>query len=150
MKKLDLELIVGLFMVVGIGCLAWLSIRLGSLEVVGFGRYDLKAVFSNIGGLKTGSSVAIAGVEIGRVKRIVLEEYRATVTLAIQKGVEIQEDAVPAIKTRGLIGEMIVDISPGGSLKMLKPGETFEHTQSAVDLISLLAKYIFSPSSGGK
>jgi len=150
MKKLDLELIVGLFMVVGIGCLAWLSIRLGSLEVVGFGRYELKAKFSNTGGLKSGSSVAIAGVEIGRVKRIVLEEYRATVTLAIQKGFEIQEDATALIKTRGLIGEMFVEIAPGGSVTILKPGDTIENTQPAVDLISLIAKYIFSPSSGGK
>lgn len=147
MKKLDLELVVGLFMVAGIACLAWLSIRLGSLEVVGFGRYNLTATFSNVGGLKTGSSVAIAGVEIGRVKRIVLEDYEATVTLAIAKGIVIKEDAIASIKTRGLIGEQFVEISPGGSEEILKPGERIRETEPAISLESLIAKYIFTPSS---
>jgi phospholipid/cholesterol/gamma-HCH transport system substrate-binding protein len=152
MRKLDLELVVGLFMVAGILCLAWLSIRLGSMEVLGGGRYDLKATFSNIGGLKTGTSVTIAGVEIGRVKRIALDldEYKASVVLAINRGIPIQDDAMAIVKTRGLIGEKFVEITPGASETFLKPGETISRTQPAVDLESLISKYIFSPQSGGK
>jgi len=161
MKKRNLELIVGIFMIAGIACLAWLSIRLGSFEVFSFGRYRLKAVFSQIGGLKTGSRVVIAGVEIGRVESIRLEDYEALVTLAINRGVEIQDDAIASVKTRGLIGEKFVEISgligekfveisPGASDVVLKPGEQIRETQPAVDLESLIAKYVFSEESGGK
>jgi phospholipid/cholesterol/gamma-HCH transport system substrate-binding protein len=150
MRKLDLELVVGLFMVAGIACLGWLSVRLGGLEVLGGGRYELRALFSNAGGLKTGSSVSIAGVEIGLVRRISLEDYHADVALAINYGTQIQEDAIAVIKTRGLIGEKFVEITPGGSDVILKPGERIRDTQPALDLESLISKYIFNSQFGGK
>ena len=150
MRKLDLEVVVGLFMIAGIACLAWLSVRLGGLEVMGGGRYELRAHFSNAGGLRTGSSVAIAGVDIGLVKRISLDDYRARVVLAIKKGISIQEDAIAVIKTRGLIGEKFVEITPGGSDVVLQPGEQVRETQPAIDLESLISKYMFSTESGGK
>lgn len=150
MRKLDAELVVGLFMVAGIACLGWLSIRLGGLEVIGGGRYELKARFSQIGGLKTAASVVIAGVEVGRVRAIRLEDYRATVTLAINQGVEIHEDAIASIRTRGLIGEKYVEVSPGGSDVVLKPGEFIRETEPAVDIEALISKYVFSGDSGVK
>ena len=137
-------------MVAGVACLAYLSIRLGGLEVTGGGRYELEARFAQIGGLKTDSAVVIAGVEIGRVARIRLDNYRAVVTLAIKHKVQIQEDAIASVKTRGLIGEKYVEISPGASDVALKPGERIRETEPAVDLESLIAKYIFGSTTGAK
>ncbi len=150
MKKLDLELTVGVFVLVGIGCLAYLSITLGGMEVLGGGRYELRATFANVGGLKTGSSVTVAGVAVGRVKQITREDYEAAVVLAIDDAVKIQEDAVASIRTKGLIGEKLIEISPGASDELLKPGDEIRETQPAVDLESLISKYMFESDSGGQ
>jgi len=72
------------------------------------------------------------------------------VVLAIKKGIAIQEDAIAVIKTRGLIGEKFVEITPGGSDVVLQPGEQVRETQPAIDLESLISKYMFSTESGGK
>jgi len=143
MKKLDLELVVGLFMVAGIICLGYLSIKLGKLEVLGGEGYELKAVFSNSGGLKTGSSVVIAGVEVGRVKEISLQNYQAGVTLTLPVDVKVQEDAIASVKTKGLIGEKYIEISPGGSEKLIPPGGRIRDTQPAVDLEQLISSFVF-------
>jgi len=90
-KKFDLELAVGLFIIAGIVCLGYLSIKLGKLEIVGEKGYGIYGVFSNIGGLKIGSSVEIAGVSVGRVKSITLNNYQADVVLNFPKGLRIQE-----------------------------------------------------------
>ena len=105
MKKFDLELAVGLFIIAGILCLGYLSIKLGKLEIVGTKGYEVYGVFSNIGGLKVGSSIEIAGVNVGRVTNIALDNYQAHVVLNFPKDLKIQEDAIASIKTRGLIGE---------------------------------------------
>ncbi|MFH1083693.1 MAG: outer membrane lipid asymmetry maintenance protein MlaD, partial [Pseudomonadota bacterium] len=122
MKKFDLEFAVGLFMILGILCLGYLSIKLGKMEVLGGEGYEIEAIFSNSGGLKAGSSVVIAGVDVGRVKRIVLDDYQAKVVLNLPLNVKIQEDAIASIKTKGLIGEKYVEITPGGAEELLKPG----------------------------
>jgi phospholipid/cholesterol/gamma-HCH transport system substrate-binding protein len=143
MKKIDLELAVGLFMIAGIICLGYLSIKLGKLEVIGNKGYEVQAVFSNSGGLKTGSSVVIAGVEVGRVKEIGLEDYEARVVLSLPLDIKIQEDAIASIKTRGLIGEKYVEITPGGSEKLIEPGGRIRETQPPVDLEQLISKFVF-------
>ena len=143
MKKFDLELTVGLFMLAGIICLGYLSIKLGKLEVLGGTGYEIEALFSNSGGLKTGSSVVIAGVEVGRVKSIALDDYQALTTLRLTQDVKIQEDAIASIKTRGLIGEKYVEITPGGSEVFINPGGRIRDTQSAVDLEQLISNYVF-------
>ncbi len=143
MKKIDIELTVGIFIIAGIICLGYLSIRLGGMEVLGSNGYDLYAYFANSGGLKKGASVMIAGVEVGKVKDISLEDYQAKVVMSIMQGVEIQEDAIASIKTKGLIGEKYISISPGGSDRVLKPGERIRETESAVDIEQLISKYAF-------
>jgi len=143
MKKFDLEIAVGLFMIVGVLCLGYLSIKLGKMEIMGGKGYEIQAVFSNIGGLKTGSSVVIAGVDVGRVKSIELDDYQARATIIVPVGLEIQEDAIASIKTKGLIGEKYVDITPGGSDEVLEPGGLIRDTQSAVDLEQLISNYVF-------
>ncbi len=143
MKKFDLELCVGLFMILGILCLGYLSIKLGKMEVLGSRGYEVEAVFSNGGGIKAGSSVVIAGVEIGRVKEVRLYDYQALVVMDFPADIEIQEDAIASIKTRGLIGDKYVEITPGGSEELIGPGGKIRDTQSAVDLEELISNYVF-------
>ncbi len=143
MRKFDLEFMVGLFLIAGIICLGYLSIKLGKMEVLGGGGYELEALFSNSGGLKTGAAVVIAGVEIGKVKSITLDDYQARVVMVLPEDIEIQEDAIASIRTKGLIGEKFVEITPGGSDIILKPGERIRDTQPAVDLEQLISSYVF-------
>jgi phospholipid/cholesterol/gamma-HCH transport system substrate-binding protein len=110
---------------------------------VGERGYEIYGVFSNIGGLKIGSSVEIAGVTVGRVKSITLSNYQAHVVLNFPKGLQIQEDAIASIKTRGLIGEKYIDITPGGSEKDIKPGGRIRETQPAIDMEEIISKYVF-------
>jgi phospholipid/cholesterol/gamma-HCH transport system substrate-binding protein len=143
MKRFDLELMVGLFIIAGIICLGYLSIKLGKMEVVGGKGYEIYAIFSNIGGLRTGSSIEIAGVDVGRVKNITLDNYLAHVVLDLPRSVKIQEDAIALVKTKGLIGEKYIEITPGGSEKIIQPGGRIRETQPAVDLEGLISKYAF-------
>jgi len=143
MKKFDLELAVGLFIIAGILCLGYLSIKLGKLEIVGTKGYEVYGVFSNIGGLKVGSSIEIAGVNVGRVTNIALDNYQAHVVLNFPKDLKIQEDAIASIKTRGLIGEKYIEITPGGSEEIIKPGGRIQETQPAIDIEGLISKFAF-------
>jgi phospholipid/cholesterol/gamma-HCH transport system substrate-binding protein len=143
MKKIDLELAVGLFIIAGILCLGYLSVKLGKMEIIGERGYEIYGVFSNIGGLKVGSSVEIAGVNVGRVKSIVLDDFQARVVLNFPKDLPVQEDAIASIKTRGLIGEKYIEITPGGSEKVIKPGGRIRETQPAIDMEELISKFVF-------
>lgn len=144
MKKFDLELAVGIFLLIGILSLAYISIKLGRLEVIGGKYYTVYAAFEDDGGIKPGSSVEISGVEVGRVKRIRLDKnYQASVEFEINDNVRIQEDAIASIKTKGLIGERYVEITPGGSEKILSNGGRIRETESAVDIEELISKYVF-------
>jgi phospholipid/cholesterol/gamma-HCH transport system substrate-binding protein len=143
MKKFDLELTVGLFIIAGIIGLGYLSIKLGKMEVWGGKGYEVYALFSNCGGLKTGSSIVIAGVDVGRVKKIILDNYQARVILNLPVDVKLQDDAIASIKTRGLIGEKYIEITPGGSDKIIKPGGRIRETQPAIDLEELISNFVF-------
>lgn len=143
MKRLNIEFTVGLFVLAGILCLGYLSIKLGRMEILGGKGYEVYAVFSNTGGIKTGSAVVLAGVEIGRVKSVSLENYQAKITLTLQPEVKIQEDAVATIKTRGLVGEKYIEIIPGGSNEYILPGGRIRETQPPVDLEDLISKILF-------
>jgi phospholipid/cholesterol/gamma-HCH transport system substrate-binding protein len=143
MRKWNIEFTVGLFLIAGIVCLGYLSIKLGRMEVFGGKEYDIYAFFSNSGGLKRGSSVMIAGVEVGRIKSIALEDYQARVVMSIAENLEIQEDAIASIKTRGLIGERFVEISPGGAEEIIPPGGRLRETQPPIDFEQLVSKYVF-------
>ena len=93
--------------------------------------------------LKAGSAVEIAGVEIGRVESIGLADYQARVTLRVHSGVKLQEDVIASIKTKGLIGEKYIRISPGGSDKIIAPNGRIREVEAPVDFEELLSKYIF-------
>jgi phospholipid/cholesterol/gamma-HCH transport system substrate-binding protein len=134
---------VGLFMVVGLLALGYLSIKLGRVSILGGSGYTVTVEFPSVGGLKPGSTVEIAGVEIGRVESIGLADYQARVVLRVNRDVKLQEDSIASIKTKGLIGEKYVRISPGGSDKIIPPNGRIREVEAPVDFEELLSKYIF-------
>ena len=142
MEKARLEFIVGVFVLVGIVCLGYLSIKLGKLELIGGNVYEVVAQFNTASGLKAGSSVEIAGVEVGRVRAITLKEDRAAVILAVDDRVKLYTDTIASIKTRGIIGEKFLALSPGGGGDPLKPGDTIRDTESGLDLEELVSQYV--------
>jgi phospholipid/cholesterol/gamma-HCH transport system substrate-binding protein len=143
MKKIDLELTVGIFVLIGILCLAYLSIKIAKEELGGGKGYEIYAIFSNIGGLKEGASAVIAGVEVGQVTSISMEDYEAKVVIRLPFEVKIQEDAIAAIKTKGLIGEKYVMITPGGADEMVPPGGRIRETLPALDVEELISNFVF-------
>ena len=144
MKKFDLEVAVGFFLLLGILSLAYISINLGKLEIVGRNAYIVYAEFEKAGGIKPKAIVEIAGVEVGTVKSVrITSDYRAQVAIEIDKNIKLQEDAIASIKTKGLIGEQYVQISPGGSDKMIQNGGKIRETESAIDIEELISKYVF-------
>lgn len=142
MERGKLELVVGIFVVVGLVCLGYLAVKLGKLELIGGNYYELQAEFSSASGLKSGASVEIAGVEVGRIKNISLKEDRAQVLLAIQDAITVYDDAIASIKTRGIIGEKFMELSPGGAGERLKNGEMIIDTESGIDLEQVISQFI--------
>ena len=142
MEKTKLELVVGVFVFIGLLCLAYLSIKLGKLELVGGGVYEVEAQFHSASGLKAGSAIEIAGVEVGRVRGITLVEDRAKVKLAVNNTVKLYTDTIASIKTRGIIGEKFLALSPGGGGDPLKPGDVIRDTESGLDLEELVSQFV--------
>src|SRR3989304_3673468 len=143
MRRMDVEVVVGLFLLLGVVALGYLSVRLGKMEVLGFRGYAVFADFPTVGGLKTGASVEIAGVKVGQVEEIALNEYKARLTLRINKKIRLQEDTIASVKTKGLIGEKYVRLSPGGLDAMIPPGGRIRETEPHIDIEDLIGNYIF-------
>lgn len=145
MKKYTMETTVGIFVLVGLLCVAYLTIKLGKLEVVGGDTYAIKARFKDITGLKNGAYVEMAGVRIGRVSGIILDTKTnmPVVTMEIENGVKLTDDAIASVKTSGLIGDKFIKVSPGGSDDLLRPGGMIVDTESSVELGDLIGKYVF-------
>jgi phospholipid/cholesterol/gamma-HCH transport system substrate-binding protein len=142
MKRSNLEVTVGVFVLVGLACLAYLAIRLGKMEVWG-GGYQVVADFENVGGLKVGASVEVAGVDVGRVEAIKLAPGdRAKVVLGLETGLKVHDDAIASIRTKGIIGDKYVKLSLGNSDKLIAPGGKIRDTESAVEWEELISKYI--------
>lgn len=145
MKKTSIETAVGIFMLIGIACVGYLSIRLGEMELGGDNYYPLFARFQSVSGLSAGAHVEMAGVQIGKVDSIVLDQERqaAMVKLKIQKEMVLSDDVIASIKTAGLIGDKYLQLSPGSTDVILKAGDVITETESAVDLEALISKYVF-------
>jgi phospholipid/cholesterol/gamma-HCH transport system substrate-binding protein len=145
MKRSSIELGVGFFVLIGLLCVGYLTIKLGKMEWLGENHYMLNARFESVSGLKAGAEVDLAGVQIGQVDSIHLDNERqmALVRLKIQKGVNLSQDVIASVKTAGLIGDKYINISPGGSDEKLKPDDTIEETESALDIEELISKYVF-------
>ncbi len=142
MRRANLELTVGFFVLIGLACLAYLAINLGKIEIYGKG-YQISANFENASGLKIGSAVEVAGVEVGRVISIQLTPlYQALVKINLEAGLLVHDDAIASIRTKGIIGDKFVKLSPGSSEKLIPPGGKIINTESAIDLEELLSSYI--------
>lgn len=145
MKRGKVETGVGIFMVVGLVCVGYLTIQLGQMQLMGDNHYPLIAKFQSVAGLKAGAEVVISGVPIGQVDDIRLDPERliAVVEMKIRNGIELTDDSIASVKTAGLIGDKYIRISPGGSPIVLEPGDQIIETESAVDLEDLISKYVF-------
>ena len=145
MSKTSLELGVGVFVLIGMLCVGYLTVRLGKMELLGDEHYYLDARFLSVAGLKKGAQVVIAGVQVGQVTRISLdpEEQVAIVRMKILKEVVLTDDVIASVKTSGLIGDKYIKLSPGGSDQVLKDGELITETESALDIEELVSKYAF-------
>ena len=144
------QFMVGIFALAGLAALAFLSFRLGKLELFAPPSYVIYASFDNVSGLKSGDDVEIAGVSVGRVISISLLDERARLAMRINQGVQIDEDAIAAIRTRGLIGDKYLAISPGPSDKYLSNGGVLRQTESAFILEDAIGQLLNSFGSGSK
>jgi phospholipid/cholesterol/gamma-HCH transport system substrate-binding protein len=144
------QFIVGIFAILGIVALAILSLSLGKIPLFPPPGYTLYAGFDNISGLKTGDQVQLAGVQVGKVVNIAIKDYRALVVLRINEGVQIDDGAIAAIKTSGIIGDKYVSIQLGSMVHLLKDSETIRQTQSAFVLEDAIGQLINSSGSSNR
>jgi len=145
MKKITLETLVGIFVVFGLVCVGYMTVKLGKVDLWSNDSYFLTAKFTSVSGLRIGSPVNILGIEVGRVEKITMdqENQKAVVTIKVKKDIKIYDDAIAAIKTEGLIGDKYLNIDPGGGGEPLPSGGVIMDTQAAVDIESLISKYAF-------
>jgi len=145
MEKRKVEALVGIFVIIGILCIGYLTIKLGKMQWFGGDTYSIFARFASVSGLKSGAYVEMAGVQIGQVETISLEQKSkvAIVKMKINKAVTLSDDVIASIATSGLIGDKYIKLSPGGSEQTLKPGDMITETESAVNLEELIGKYVF-------
>lgn len=142
MKKFDIEIMVGLFIFFGLLCMAYTSVKLGQIDFMNTDYYPIEANFTSVTGLKTDTPIEISGVKVGKVKDIRLENYNAIVTMLIKKDIELQDDAIASIRTKGILGEQYIEILPGGSDVILAPGDEMLDTEPPFDLLSVLKNLV--------
>ncbi|OGP73798.1 MAG: outer membrane lipid asymmetry maintenance protein MlaD [Deltaproteobacteria bacterium RBG_13_58_19] len=142
MKRANLELGVGIFVLLGLACITYLAVHLGEMEIFGRG-YRVIADFDNISGLKVGALVEVAGVEVGRVEGIqVTSGSQARLVMKMKPNLIIHDDAMASIRTKGIIGDKFVKLSLGNSGNIVPPGGKIRDTEPAVEWEELLSKYI--------
>jgi phospholipid/cholesterol/gamma-HCH transport system substrate-binding protein len=145
MKQSSVELGVGVFVLLGIICVGYLTIRLGEIEVLGDKYYQLNARFKSVTGLRAGAQVEIAGVQVGQVESIALDpkDQMAMVRLKVKESIVLGDDVIASVKTAGLLGDKYILLSPGGSDKILKPGDMIIETEPVLDIEGLIGKFAF-------
>ncbi|RPH66615.1 MAG: outer membrane lipid asymmetry maintenance protein MlaD [Burkholderiales bacterium] len=147
MKRSGVDLLVGMFVLLGFGALVFLAMRAGNMSsAVGLGpTYEATARFDNIGGLKPRAAVRSAGVVVGRVAAIRYDDqlYQAVVVLALDEQYKFPKDSSVRILTSGLLGEQYIGLEPGGDTEMLAAGDRITLTQSAVVLESLIGQFLY-------
>jgi len=143
MNKMNIETGVGIFLIAGLLCLGYLSTRLGDVDILGTEQYKVQARFASVSGLREGAAVEVAGVPIGKVAKIHLDDYEAMVELKIDPEIKLQDDSIASIRTQGIIGDKYVKIKIGGSDEYIEKGGEILETESAIELEELVSKYIF-------
>lgn len=143
-RSFTLEFWVGLFALAGVACFSYLAVNIGGLKLSDSGFYKVTAMFTNVAGLKVGAPVEIAGVEIGEVSAVELQSTEARLTLQIRDEIQLRDDDIAQIRTKGIIGDKYVKISPGGSDMILESGDEIADTESAVEFEDVIGKFIHS------
>jgi len=145
MKKNTLEMVVGLFMIIGFAAFVYLALQLGEVSFLTRSKtYILEAEFDNVAGVKKGASVQVAGVNVGEVVSIELGEMDvALLSLQLSNKLKVPVDSMASVKSQGIIGDKYIQLSLGGDEGIFKPGETIVDTESSVDIESLISKFAF-------
>ncbi len=145
MKKYSKETIVGVFVIIGLVCIGYMTVKLGNVGFLGDNSYTLYAKFSSVTGLRVGNPVNMLGLEVGRVAGFAMDQKNqlAVVELKVNAGIEIFDDAIASIKTEGLIGDKYISIDAGGGGDLLADGDYITDTQSPTDIMDLVSKYAF-------
>lgn len=137
------EIVAGAFVLLGLALLGYLSISIGGFSIVPQDRYQVLGRFSNVGDLKKGAPVKVAGVTIGKVASIKLADYFGEAELAIDRKVALPKDTIASIATAGLLGDAYVSLSPGAADTDLHEGDRITHTEPALNVADLLGRYAF-------
>jgi phospholipid/cholesterol/gamma-HCH transport system substrate-binding protein len=139
------EFVVGLFMVAGFAAIVYLALNLGEVPfLTRTSTYTIEAEFENVSGVKKGAPVQVAGVVVGEVEAIKLNEDRyAQITLRVDKDLKIPLDSIVSVKSQGIIGDKYIQITLGGDPENFAPDEIIVDTESAVDIESLISKFAF-------
>jgi phospholipid/cholesterol/gamma-HCH transport system substrate-binding protein len=145
MKNNYLEMVVGLFILLGFAALIYLALQLGEVPFLSSANtYVVRAEFDNVAGVKKGASVQIAGVVVGEVVDISLgKNDSAILSLKIDNSIKLPTDSIASVKSQGIIGDKYIQLSPGGEKEILKPGGLIVETESSVDIESLISKFAF-------
>jgi phospholipid/cholesterol/gamma-HCH transport system substrate-binding protein len=145
MKKFSMETVVGIFVVAGLICVGYMTVKLGKVTFLGDDRYTVYARFPSVSGLRDGSPVEVHGIEVGTIGKLTIDQEKqmALAALRIDLGVKIYDDASATIKSSGLIGDKFIKIDPGGSGEVLKDGGTITETSTPPDIDELIGKYAF-------
>jgi phospholipid/cholesterol/gamma-HCH transport system substrate-binding protein len=146
MRKYSTELMVGVFIFIGIVAMGYLSFNLGDVKIFGNKGHVIFAEFESSSGITDNSVVEIAGVSIGKVEEVVLKDYISRVKMRIDPGVKISDDSIASVRTKGIIGEKFIKISPGGSDVWIEDGGSIMDTESSLDVEELISRYIFEKS----
>jgi phospholipid/cholesterol/gamma-HCH transport system substrate-binding protein len=152
MEKKNLEMLVGLFVVMGAVALVFLSLKAANLASFSFdSTYTLTARFDNVGGLKIRAPVKSAGVTVGRIRSIVFDDkvFQGVVTLQVDRRYQFPTDTSAKILTSGLLGDQYIGLDPGADDKSLQPGDAIKLTQSAVVLEDLIGKALYGKAAEG-
>ena len=146
MKKMNVNLVVGLFILFGMGAMAYLSVTIAGVSGYANDSYQLVAKFDSSSGLKEGAFIEIAGVKAGKVTNIELdkESFESVATFVFDNGVILAEDTIASIRTSGIIGDKFVKISPGAADELLESGDEIIETEPSISIEELISKYIFS------
>jgi phospholipid/cholesterol/gamma-HCH transport system substrate-binding protein len=152
MKKYSKETVVGIFVVIGLVCIGYMTVKLGNVGFFGDNSYSLFAKFNTVTGLREGNPVNMLGLEIGKVQKFTMdqENQQVLVEFKINKGIEIYDDAIASVKTEGLIGDKYVAVDPGGGGDLLANGDSITDTNSPTDIMDLVSKYAFGDVGGDK
>jgi len=151
MKKYTMETVVGVFVVVGLVFVGYLTVKIGDVSLFGHDSYKLYARFSTVSGLREGSSVEMLGIEVGKVGSLSVDQetLMAKVELQLDNGIKVYDDARATIKTSGLIGDKFISLDPGGAGEELKPGDSITETTAPTDIEELISKYVFGDVKKG-